>query len=66
MIVTDDDIDKYRDISDLEYGSNEKKKEKIGGESEVEEGYNYFGDEEGADVEEEDRQSQEGPELKYQ
>ena len=38
---------------------------KICGESEVEEGPDDCGDEEGSDVEEEEKQSQEGPEEKY-
>ena len=44
MIVTDDDISKQGDISDREYSSNESKEEKIGGESEVEEGSDDCGD----------------------
>ena len=62
MIVTDDDIFKEGDTSDHEYGSNEIKEEKIYGESEVEEGSDNCGDEEGADFDEEEKQLQEGPE----
>ena len=35
MIVTYGDIPKEGDVSDHEYGSNERKEEKIGGETEV-------------------------------
>ena len=51
MIVTYDDIDKEGDISDYEYGSNETKEGTMGGDSEVEEGYDDCDNEEGADVE---------------
>ena len=36
MIVTDDDISEEGDISDHEYGSNEREEEKIGGDIEAE------------------------------
>ena len=61
MIVKDDNIAKEWDTSDHEYGSNESEEEKIDGESEVVEGFNDCGNEEGADVEEEEKHSQEGP-----
>ena len=38
----------------------------MGGEREIKERYDYYGDEEGAGVEEEDKQSQEDPEYKDQ
>ena len=44
MIVTDNDIDKGGDINDHSYINNESKEEKIGGESEVEEDYDDYGD----------------------
>ena len=66
MVGTDDDIDEVRDTSDHEYGSNESQEEKIGGQSEVEEGFDGCGDEDGVDVEEEKKQLQECPENKYQ
>ena len=44
MMVIDDDIAKEGNWSDREYGSNERGI-KIGGESEVEEGSDDFGDE---------------------
>ena len=53
MIVTDDNISKEGDTSDHKYGINESEEEKIGGESEVEEGSDDCGDEEGTDAEEE-------------
>ena len=59
MIIKDDDISKHRDISDHAYSSKESEEEKIGRESEIEEGYGDCGDEEGADVEEEEKQLQE-------
>ena len=65
MIVTAEDIDKEGDISDHEYGSNYSEEEKIDGESEVEEGSDDCGDEEWADVEEEEKQLQEVSEGKY-
>ena len=66
MIVTYDDISDKGDTSDHEYSSNESKEEKIDGYSEVEEGYDYCGYEEGAYVEEEEKQFQEVPEDKDQ
>ena len=53
MIVTDDNISEEGDTSDHKYGINESEEEKIGGESEVEEGSDDCGDEEGTDAEEE-------------
>ena len=52
MIVTDENISEEGDTSDHAYGSSSSEEEKMYGESEVEEGYDDCGDEEGADVEE--------------
>ena len=65
MIVTDENISEEGDTSDHAYGSSSSEEEKMYGESEVEAGYDDCGDEEGADVEEEEKQQQEGPEYKY-
>ena len=59
MIVTDDNISKGGDISYHEYGRNESKEEKIGKQSEVEEGSDDCGYEEGVDVEEGEEHPQE-------
>ena len=61
MILIDYDIAKEGYISDHEYGSNKSEEEKIGRESEVEEGFDDYGDEEGGDVEEEEKKLHEGP-----
>ena len=53
MIVTDNNIATEGYTSDHEYGSNESEEEKIGKESELEEGSDDCGDEEGTDLEEE-------------
>ena len=66
MIVIGDNISKEGDTSDHEYGRNYSKEEKIDGESEVEEGPDDCGDEEGLDVEEEEKPLQEVPEEKDQ
>ena len=58
MIVIDDDIAQGGGIHDHEYSSNESKEEKIGVEVEVEEGYDDCDGEEGADVEEKEKQLQ--------
>ena len=44
MVVTYDNISEKGDTSAHEYGSNESEEEKIGGESEVEEGSGDCGD----------------------
>ena len=58
MIVTYDDIIQGRDISDHEHSSDESEEEKIGGESEVEEGSDNCYYEERADVYEDEKQLQ--------
>ena len=64
IIVTDDNIAEEGDTIDHEYGGNDSEEEKIYGESEVEEGSYDCVDEEGAYVEEEEKQLQEGPDRK--
>ena len=65
MIVKYDNISEKGDTSDHGYGSDESEEENIYGESEVKEGSGDCGDEEGLDVEEDEKQSQEDPEEKY-
>ena len=66
MTVTENKFFEEGDTIDHEYGNNEIKEERIDGESEVEEGPDDCGDEEGLDVEEEEKPLQEVPEEKDQ
>ena len=66
MIVTCDDITEGRNIIEHEYSSNEKDERKIGGESEVEEGFDDCDDGEGEDVNKEETLYQEEHEYNDQ